>query len=108
MPGGELARALIDGRVVTSRSASPARRGSNPQERGSMEPKNLAARAAHWAAGRRKTAIFGWLGFVVVAVFVGNLVGHNKIQGADQFSGQSARAEQALYGHGLRPNDEHV
>ena len=32
-----------------------------------MERKNLAARAAHWSAAHRKTAIFGWLGFVVVA-----------------------------------------
>jgi hypothetical protein len=27
----------------------------------------LAARAAHWSARHRKTAIFGWLAFVVIA-----------------------------------------
>ena len=73
-----------------------------------MEDKNLAARAAHWSASHRKAAIFGWIGFVVVAVLIGNLVGQNKIQGADQFSGESHAAEQVLYSHGLRPNDEHV
>jgi RND superfamily putative drug exporter len=73
-----------------------------------MERKNLAARAAHWSATHRKAAIFGWLAFVVVSVLVGNAVGQNKIQGADQFSGESGRAEQTLYSHGLRPNDEHV
>jgi RND superfamily putative drug exporter len=73
-----------------------------------MEGKNLAARAAHWSATHRKAAIFGWLAFVVVAVFIGNAVGQNKIQGADQFSGESHTAEETLYSHGLRPNDEHV
>ena len=37
--------------------------------------RNLAARAAHWSAEHRKTAIFGWLAFVVVAAFLGNAVG---------------------------------
>src|SRR3954452_2321416 len=73
-----------------------------------MERKKLAASAPHWSATHRKTAIFGWLAFVVLAVFIGNAIGQNKIQGADQFSGKSHTAEQALYSHGLRPNDEHV
>jgi uncharacterized membrane protein YdfJ with MMPL/SSD domain len=73
-----------------------------------MERKNLAARAAHWRAEHRRIAILGWLAFIVVSVFIGNAVGQNKIQGADMFSGESGRAEQTLYSHGLRPNDEHV
>ena len=28
---------------------------------------NLAGRMGRWSAGHRKIAIFGWLGFVVVA-----------------------------------------
>ena len=67
--------------------------------------RNLAARAAHWSAEHRKTAIFGWLAFVVVAVLLGNAVGKNEIHGADQFSGEAGRAEQTLYDSGLRPND---
>jgi uncharacterized membrane protein YdfJ with MMPL/SSD domain len=70
--------------------------------------RNLAARAAHWSAEHRKTAIFGWLAFVVVAFMVGNAVGKNMIQGADQFSGESAAAERTLYDADLRPNTEHV
>jgi uncharacterized membrane protein YdfJ with MMPL/SSD domain len=73
-----------------------------------MEKRNVAARAAHWSASHRKTVIFGWLAFVVVAVMVGNMVGQNKIHGADQFSGESARAEHALENNGLRPNTEDV
>ena len=70
--------------------------------------RNLAARAAHWSAEHRKAAIFGWLAFVVIAVFAGNAVGKNTIQGADLFSGEAGKAEHALYDAGLRPNNEHI
>jgi RND superfamily putative drug exporter len=73
-----------------------------------MEKRNLAARAGHWSATHRKTAIFGWLGFVVVAFMIGNAVAQKTIHGADDFSGESGSAEQALYDSGLRPNDENV
>ncbi len=46
--------------------------------------------------------------FVVVAVLVGNAVGQNEIHGADDFNGESGRAERALYDAGLRPNHENV
>ncbi|HEY2602490.1 MAG TPA: MMPL family transporter [Thermoleophilaceae bacterium] len=62
----------------------------------------------HWSATHRKTAIWGWLAFVAVAVFIGQAVGQNQIHGADDFSGEAGTAEQALYGAGLRPNTEHV
>jgi uncharacterized membrane protein YdfJ with MMPL/SSD domain len=70
--------------------------------------RNLAARAAHWSAEHRKTAIFGWLAFVVVAVLLGNAVGKNMLQDADLFSGESHDAEQTLFDAGMRPNDEHL
>ena len=70
--------------------------------------RNVAARAAHWSAEHRKTAIWGWIAFVAVAVLLGNAVGKNTIQGADLFSGESGKAEKALYDSGLRPNDEAV
>jgi uncharacterized membrane protein YdfJ with MMPL/SSD domain len=70
--------------------------------------RNLAARAAHWSANHRKTAIFGWLAFVVLAVVIGQAAGSKMIQGPDQFSGESNRAEETLYDAGLRPNNEHV
>jgi uncharacterized membrane protein YdfJ with MMPL/SSD domain len=69
---------------------------------------NLAQRAAHWSAEHRKTAIFGWLAFVVVAVLAGNAVGSKMIQDADLYSGESHRAEQTLYDAGMRPNAEHL
>src|SRR3954452_11041673 len=68
--------------------------------------RNFAGRAAHWSAKHRKTAIFGWLGFVLVAVLIGQVVSQKTIFGADQFNGESGRAEHALEDAGLRPNDE--
>src|SRR3954452_5328198 len=73
-----------------------------------MEKRNLAACAGHWSATHRKTAIFGWLGFVVLAFLVSNVVAQKTIHGADEFSGESGRAEHALHNAGLRPNDENV
>jgi uncharacterized membrane protein YdfJ with MMPL/SSD domain len=70
--------------------------------------RNLAARMGHWSATHRKTAIWGWLAFVVVAVLIGQAVGSSTLQGADNFSGEAGSAEKALYGSGLRPNSEHV
>ena len=68
----------------------------------------MAARMGHWSATHRKTAIWGWLVFVLVAVMVGRMIGQNQIHGADQFSGEAGRAEHALEAAGLRPNTEHV
>jgi RND superfamily putative drug exporter len=70
--------------------------------------RNLAARVAHWSANHRKTAIWGWLGFVVLAVLVGGAVAQDKIHGAEQFTGEAGRAEQTLQDAGMRPNDESV
>ena len=41
---------------------------SSPRNR----PTNLAGRMGRWSATHRKAAIFGWFGFVIVAVFVGD------------------------------------
>ena len=40
---------------------------------------NLAARMGRWSARHRKTAIFGWLAFVVLAFAVGIVSGTTKI-----------------------------
>ena len=69
---------------------------------------NLPARAARWSGHHRKVAIFGWLGFVVVAFLVGNMIGANLLKSIDQFTGESHDAEQALDDAGLRPVEEVV
>ncbi len=59
-------------------------------------PKSLAARAGSWSARNRKKAIFGWLAFVVVALFVGASAGQKTLTDEEQGTGDSARAEQIL------------
>ena len=84
---------------------------STDDEAGAESPvtrRNIAARAAHWSANNRKLAIWGWLGFVVLAVLIGNAVAQDKLHGAEQFTGEAGRAEQALQDAGMRPNDESV
>jgi RND superfamily putative drug exporter len=69
---------------------------------------NLAARMAVWSSRHRKKAFWGWLAFVVVVFALGNGAGTKSISDADQFSGESHRAEVALHDAGLRPVEEVV
>ncbi len=62
----------------------------------STKPKGLAARAGHWSARHRKTAIFGWLAFIVIAFVIGGAVGQQKPSQSKQFDGESRRAEAIL------------
>jgi len=95
---------------VIQEGPGPGDGGSRQDTGGAADGRrrNIAARMGHWSATHRKKAIWGWLAFVVLAVFIGQAVGSNTIHGADNFSGESGTAEKALYGHGLRPNTEHV
>src|SRR3954467_6911895 len=69
---------------------------------------NLAAPMAVWSSRHRKKAFWGWLAFVVVVFALGNASGTKSISDADQFSGESHRAEVALHDAGLRPIEEVV
>ena len=44
-----------------------------------MQKQNLAARAGRWSAQHRKKAVFGWLAFVIAAVFIGGQIGTKTI-----------------------------
>ncbi len=73
--------------------------------------RNFAARAAHWSATHRKTAIWGWLGLVVVLfglISGAQVIERNSISSVDQFSGESKQAERALTDAGMRPTEEVV
>jgi uncharacterized membrane protein YdfJ with MMPL/SSD domain len=72
------------------------------------ESRGLASRAARWSANHRKTAIFGFLAFVVVAFVAGKTVGTNQLTDIDQLTGETRDAEQALDDAGLRPITEVV
>src|SRR5512133_680423 len=57
---------------------------------------NIAARMGRWSASHWKTAVFGWLAFVVAALFIGNFVGTKNIETADANVGQAHKADQIL------------
>jgi uncharacterized membrane protein YdfJ with MMPL/SSD domain len=72
------------------------------------QTRSIAARAGRWSATHRKTAIWGWLAFVVVAFAIGGAVGTNILQ-ADQLGvGESGRADQTIEGAFPRSADELV
>ena len=57
---------------------------------------NIAARAGRWSAAHWKTATFGWLTLVAVAIAVGSAVGTVKLANREQSTGQAARAQAIL------------
>jgi RND superfamily putative drug exporter len=57
---------------------------------------NLAARAGRWSAAHRKTAIFGWLAFVIAATFIGGSVGTKTLSNNQSGVGESGRADSAI------------
>src|SRR5947208_408926 len=67
-----------------------------------MKTRNLAARAGRWSAQHRKKAIFGWIAFVVVALFVGGSVGTKNLKQEDQGNGDSRTAARAVAKAGLK------
>src|SRR3954447_26406072 len=71
-----------------------------PSRRRAMSPlarsTNIAARMGRWSASHWKTAVFGWLGFIVLAVAVGMTVTMKQIKVEDANVGQSHKADQIL------------
>jgi uncharacterized membrane protein YdfJ with MMPL/SSD domain len=63
---------------------------------------NLAARLGGWSARHRKTAVIGWLLFVVVATVVGGMAGEAKMSPHEQGTGDSARAQRILDDAGIK------
>jgi RND superfamily putative drug exporter len=57
---------------------------------------SLTARAARWSAAHRRTAILGWLAFVVVAFAVGNAAGLQLMKNEEFAIGDSRAAERVL------------
>jgi uncharacterized membrane protein YdfJ with MMPL/SSD domain len=56
-----------------------------------MQPRNFAARAGRWSAQHRKTAVIGWILFVVVATLVGGKVGQQNLESSKMGNGESKR-----------------
>jgi uncharacterized membrane protein YdfJ with MMPL/SSD domain len=75
-----------------------------PQRR----PTNLAGRMGRWSAKHRKLAIFGWLGFVVVAFALGMVSGTTQIESATSGVGESGRVDKLLHEEFVQPAGESV
>ncbi len=69
---------------------------------------NLAARAGRWSAAHWKTATFGWIAFVLVAVVLGGVVGTKSLSDDEGVPGESGRMEKILDESFQRPAGETV
>ena len=79
-----------------------------PQPDAPRRPTNLAGRMGRWSAQHRKTAIFGWLAFVVVAFAAGIVSGTTKIETATSGVGESGRVDKLLHEEFVQPAGESV
>src|SRR5215210_5162530 len=71
----------------------------NPADLASVQMQkamNVAGRMGRWSAGHWKTAVFGWLAFVIVSFALGNVLGTKQIDLKDANVGQSHKADQIL------------
>ncbi|HKZ14445.1 MAG TPA: MMPL family transporter [Solirubrobacterales bacterium] len=56
----------------------------------------LAGRAGRWSAQHRKTAIWGWIAFVIAAIAVGGALGTKTLSDSQSGVGESKSADQTL------------
>src|SRR3954467_7820341 len=66
-----------------------------------MQSRNLAARAGRWSATHRKTAILGWILFVVLATVLGGKVGQNELDESASGNGDSKRGDMIVEAAGF-------
>jgi RND superfamily putative drug exporter len=66
-----------------------------------MESRNPAARIGRWSAGHRRTAILGWILFVVLATVLGGKVGQNDLGDSARGSGESKRGDMIVAAAGF-------
>ena len=58
--------------------------------------KHIAARMGRWSASHKKTAIFGWLAFVIAAFMIGNVVGTKQLDPNKSGSGESGHVDAVI------------
>jgi RND superfamily putative drug exporter len=72
-----------------------------------VHTKTFAGRMGRWSSRHRKTAILGWIAFVVIAFAVGNAVGTQKPDHQD-YIGDSGQAAKLFDNHFPKKADEQV
>jgi uncharacterized membrane protein YdfJ with MMPL/SSD domain len=65
-------------------------------------PSSIAARLGGWSVRHRKTAIIGWLVFVIVASVAGAMAGQVTMKPYETGAGDSARADKILADAGIK------
>src|SRR5262245_29863220 len=75
---------------------------------GTVQRENLAARVGRWSARHWKTAVFGWLAFVVVSFAFGMQVGTQRISVTEPGPGESGRVQRTLNDEVEQPAKELV
>ena len=70
--------------------------------------KGIAEKVGHWSATHRKTAIFGWIAFVAIALVGGSTLGTKQLTNAEATVGEAGVAAQVLSDSGLAPAEESV
>ena len=71
-----------------------------------MKSNNVAARMGRWSASHWKTAVFGWIAFVLLAVVAGNMIGTKQIDQRDTNTGQARQADQILKQAGFQADPQ--
>jgi uncharacterized membrane protein YdfJ with MMPL/SSD domain len=71
-----------------------------------LKSNNIAARMGRWSASHWKTAVFGWLAFVIAAVLIGQALGTKNIDQNDSNVGQSHRADHILRDAGFQSDPQ--
>jgi len=67
---------------------------------------NVAARMGRWSARHRKTAIFGWLAFVVASFAIGTAIGMQTIDQNDSNVGEARRADHIIRDGGFTLDEQ--
>jgi len=70
--------------------------------------RGIAARLGSWSARHKKSVLAGWFVFVALAMMVSSVVPANTLTKADQFTGESGRAEKTLESSFPKPATELV
>jgi RND superfamily putative drug exporter len=73
-----------------------------------MKAPNIAARMGRWSAHHWKTAVIGWIVFVVASVAIGSAIGTKKLTDAQSGTGSSGQADKLLDKEFKRPASEQV
>src|SRR3954447_25329527 len=81
---------------------------NSEKERRVQAKTNLAGRIGRWSAHHRKTAIAGWMVFVVLAYLAGGAVGTDQLSVDEAGVGDSGKASQIVHQGFPEADDEMV